>query len=225
VLPNSHPFKHFVCTSLCAQEALDIALKLALTIPLPDILTYRKVGKAWFGLLDALCHAHASTLAARETTTVVFVLSTLEAGLKSLDVGVSSQCAAAIDNLAAYAFEHQPGSEKATSAGAAMAEHLRQHPELFPRLLSTLFEIVLFEDCSNQWSLSRPMLPLILTSEHLYAQLRSQIVSTQPADRQAALSACLDKLMDGVARNLSAANRDKFTAQLTMVRHEFRSKS
>ena len=46
-----------------------------------------------------------------------------------------------------------------------MAEHLRQAPDLLPTLLTTLFEIVLFEDCSNQWSLSRPMLSLILVNE------------------------------------------------------------
>jgi hypothetical protein len=40
----------------------------------------------------------------------------------------------------------------------AIGEHLRQRPELLPQILSTLFEIVLFEDCTNQWSLSRPML-------------------------------------------------------------------
>ena len=47
----------------------------------------------------------------------------------------------------------------------AIGEHLRQRPELFPNILSTLFEIALFENCTNQWSLSRPMLPLILLNE------------------------------------------------------------
>ena len=47
----------------------------------------------------------------------------------------------------------------------AIAEHLRQRPELLPTLLTTLFEIVLFDDCTNQWSLSRPMLSLILVNE------------------------------------------------------------
>lgn len=54
----------------------------------------------------------------------------------------------------------------------AIAEHLQLRPDLFPAILSTLFEIVLFEDCSNQWSLSRPMLSLILVNEQIYAQLR-----------------------------------------------------
>jgi hypothetical protein len=48
-----------------------------------------------------------------------------------------------------------------------VAEHLQQRPELLPTLLTTLFEIVLFEECSNQWSLSRPMLSLILINEQV----------------------------------------------------------
>ena len=38
-------------------------------------------------------------------------------------------------------------------------------PSLLPEILRTLFEIVLFEECSNQWSLSRPMLSLILVRQ------------------------------------------------------------
>ena len=47
----------------------------------------------------------------------------------------------------------------------AMEVHLRARPELLPAVLTTLFELVLFEDVSNQWSLSRPMLALILVNE------------------------------------------------------------
>lgn len=41
------------------QDALDIALKMALFIPLADIMAYRKVARAYFALLDVLCHNHA----------------------------------------------------------------------------------------------------------------------------------------------------------------------
>jgi hypothetical protein len=46
-----------------------------------------------------------------------------------------------------------------------MQEHLRQQPALLPEILHSLFEIILFEENSNQWSLSRPMLSLILINE------------------------------------------------------------
>lgn len=198
---------------------------MALSIPLADILAYRKVGKAYFAFVDIMCHNHAAALSARDPATFAFIISSLDAGLKSLDVGVSSQCAAAVDNLAGFYFRHMPSGEEPTPAGAAMAEHLRQHPDLFPRVLHTLFEIVLFEDCTNQWSLSRPMLSLILVVEPVYAALRQQIVASQPADRQAALSASMDRLMQDVQRSLDPKNRDKFTQNLTVVRHDWKTRS
>ena len=61
----------------------------------------------------------------------------------------------------------------------AIGEHLRQRPELLPQTLSTLFEITLFEDCTNQWSLSRPMLSLILLNEQIYHELKHRIIASQ----------------------------------------------
>ncbi|KAI3436525.1 hypothetical protein D9Q98_005942 [Chlorella vulgaris] len=206
------------------KDALDMSLKLVLSIPLNDILAYRKVSKAYFALLDVLCHNHSNVIATRDTTTFAFLLNSLDAGLKSLDVSISSQCAAAVDNLAGYYFKHMPGSESPTPAAAAIAEHLRQRPELLPQILSTLFEIVLFEDCTNQWSLSRPMLSLILVNERIYGQLKQQIVASQMPDRQQHLAACLEKLMLDVQRNMEPKNRDRFTQNLTIVRHDFRTK-
>lgn len=92
-----------------------------------------------------------------------------------------------------------------------MAKHLSQRPELFPGLLTTLFEVMLFDDCTNQWSLSRPMLSLILINEQIYVQLQAQIIASQPVSRRAHLSSCLEKLMVDVQRNLEPKNRDKFT--------------
>ena len=62
----------------------------------------------------------------------------------------------------------------------AIGEHLRQRPELLPQTLSTLFEVVLFEDCTNQWSMSRPMLSLILLNEQIYNELKHRIIASQP---------------------------------------------
>lgn len=207
------------------RDALDVALQMALSVPLPDILAYRKLAKAYFALVDTLCHSHTAVLAARDTPTFAFLVLSLDAGLKSLDVAVSSQCAAALDNLAGFFFRHMPSGEDPTPAGAAMAEHLLQRPDLFPQVLSSLFEIVLFEDCTNQWSLSRPMLSLILANEGAFAALRQQIVTAQPAERQATLAGCLDRLMQDVQRSLDPKNRDKFTQNLTVCRHDFRSKA
>jgi exportin-7 len=50
-------------------------------------------------------------------------------------------------------------------------------------------------------------------------------MASQPPERQAHLTVCLDKLMTDVNRNLEPKNRDKFTQNVTLVRHEYRMKS
>lgn len=82
--------------------------------------------------------------------------------------------------LKAPVFSVVLGSVVSTYMLQAIGEHLRQRPELLPQTLSTLFEITLFEDCTNQWSLSRPMLSLILLNEQIYHELKHRIIASQP---------------------------------------------
>jgi len=168
-------------------DALNMALKMALSVPLADILAYRKVAKAYFALLECLCHSHISFILSQDTPTFTHIVQSIEAGLKSLEVSISSQCASAIDNLVAYHFTHTVSATIDTPPpppAQALSRHMAERPNLFPDILKLLFEIVLFEDCANQWSLSRPMLSLILVNEQIFNDLKQQIVSTQPIDRQ-----------------------------------------
>eukprot|EP00891_Asterochloris_glomerata_P007395 jgi/Astpho2/7395/fgenesh1_pm.00114_%23_12_t len=208
------------------KDALDMALKMVLGTPLSEIVAYRKVGKAYYGLLDVLCSNHADVIAQCDTATFTFLVNSLDAGLKGLDPSISSQCAAAVDDLVGHYFRAMQASpdEPPSAAGQAIAAHVQQRPELLPQLLTTLFELVLFEECNNQWSLSRPMLSLILVNEQIYNELRHRIIASQPNEKQAHLATSLDKLMSEVQRNLEPRNRDKFTQALSVVRHDFRAK-
>lgn len=42
------------------------------------------------------------------------------------------------------------------------------HPEILQGILSNIVNIVMFEECKNQWSLSRPLLGLILLYEDYF---------------------------------------------------------
>ncbi|XP_009125626.2 exportin-7 isoform X1 [Brassica rapa] len=206
-------------------DALDIALKMTLAIPLADILAYRKLTKAYFGFVEVLCGSHITFILKLDTATFMHLVGSLESGLKGLDTSISSQCAVAVDNLATYYFNNITMGEAPTSPAAIrFAQHIADCPSLFPEILKTLFEIVLFEDCGNQWSLSRPMLSLILISEQIFSDLKAKILSSQPVDQHQRLSACFDSLMTDISRGLDQKNRDKFTQNLTLFRHEFRVK-
>ncbi|XP_051118324.1 uncharacterized protein LOC127242236 isoform X2 [Andrographis paniculata] len=206
-------------------DALDIALKMTLSIPLADILAYRKLTRAYFSFLEVLFNSHLNFVLSLDTRTFMHIVGSLESGLKGLDGGISSQCAAAVDNLAAFYFNNITSGEVRTSPAAAnLARHIAECPALLPEILKTLFEIVLFEDCGNQWSLSRPMLSLILINEQMFTDLKAQILASQPADQHQRLATCFEKLMADITRSLDSKNRDKFTQNLTVFRHDFRVK-
>ena len=211
------------------KDALSVAVRLCLTIPLDDVLTYRKVAKAYFAFLETLCHNHLPVVAAAEDATFAHIVRSLEAGLRSLDVSISSQCAAAIDVLAASVFKatHPDAAPIGSRAGLnpppgaeALAGRVAAHPGLFPDALRTLFDIVLFEDCANQWSLSRPMLSLILVNEAVYGALKAQITAAMPPAKRPGADARFENLMREVTRSLASRNRDRFTQNLAAFRHE-----
>ncbi|GKV39690.1 hypothetical protein SLEP1_g47423 [Rubroshorea leprosula] len=207
------------------SDALDIALKMTLSIPLADVLAFQKLTKAYFSFLEVLFSNHMSFILNLDTATFTHIVGSLESALKGLDSNISSQCASAVDNLAAFYFNNITMGEAPTSPAAInLARHIADCPTLFPQILKTLVELVLFEECSNQWSLSRPILSLILISEQIFTDLKAQILASQPADQQQRLAACFDKLMADVTRSLDSKNRDKFTQNLTVFRHEFRVK-
>ncbi|GIL63010.1 hypothetical protein Vafri_17171 [Volvox africanus] len=227
------------------KDAFDAALRMVLSVPLVDLLAFRKLAKAYFALMEVLAAGHANVVAAQDTRTFVFLMSSLEMGLKSLDVSVSSSCASAVDNLASFFWRHVasaaaghpetsvglsggpggPGSSAPPHGAQQMAQHVAQHPNIFPELLRTLFEIVLFEECSNQWSLSRPMLALVLINGSMYNDIKAGLITSQPPERQAHLAACLNKLMVDVGPSLDPKNKDRFTQNLTVLRHEYRAKA
>jgi exportin-7 len=204
------------------KDALGVAISLSLTMPLEEIMTYRKVAKSYFALVEVLFHSHVHVVAACDNATFAHLARSLEAGLRSLDVSISSQCAAAIDNLAGFYFKavNPVIGENPAQGAEAIAAHINQLPTLFPEMLKTLFDIVLFEDCSNQWSLSRPTLSLILVNEAHYGALKAEITASMPPSKRPLMDGYFEKLMDGVTRSLEARNRDRFTQNLTVFRHD-----
>ena len=100
---------------------------------------------------------------------------------------------------------------------------MRESPGAFPSILRTLLEHVLLEDVTNQWSLSRPLLPLIILDESSFQDIKEQIVMGQREPFRSALREVLTNLDDGVGRTLESKNRDKITQNLAMLKHQLRS--
>ena len=70
----------------------------------------------------------------------------------------------------------------------------------------------------NQWSLSRPLLGLILLNEDYFQQLRQSLIQNQPPDKQQSMAQWFEDLMEGIERNLTTKNRDHFTQNVSLFR-------
>lgn len=97
-------------------------------------------------------------------------------------------------------------------------QHLAAEPNLFPNLMNTLFNLLLFGPPSNHWAVMRPMLSLILASESSFEAYKNYLLSSQSPENQVKLNESLNKLLADVSRSLDSANRDRFTQKLTAFR-------
>ena len=148
------------------SEALNIVLQLSLSIPVGELMAYPKVMRGYFPLQEILCHNHMSYLCMLESPVFIQIVSNIQYGLKWVnpphDISVSSECASALYHIVEFRFR---GSKKEGQALAALQSHIEASPQMFGQLLALLLETVVYDDCPNQWALSRPMLGLILTNE------------------------------------------------------------
>ncbi|GAB4851808.1 hypothetical protein Ancab_031207 [Ancistrocladus abbreviatus] len=206
-------------------DALDIALRMILSIPLADILAYRKVAKAYYSFVEILLNNQIKFALSLDTSTFMYIVRSLDSGLKVLDSNIVSQCASAVDHLATFYFNNIiMGEAPASPASLNFARHVSECPDAFPDILRSLFQIVLFEDSGNYWSLNKPILSLILISEEMYTSLKAQILASQPVDQQQRLHQCFDSLMENVNKSLESKNRERFSHNLTRFKNELRAK-
>ena len=89
-------------------------------------------------------------------------------GLASIETMVSTGCCATLDHVITFFFKKLTKSNKKSNASSgggndvneseAFLKILEMHPEILQQMLSTVIQIIMFEDCRNQWSMSRPLL-------------------------------------------------------------------
>ncbi|KAM4748193.1 exportin-7 [Rhinophrynus dorsalis] len=225
----SGSYVNFGVFRLYGDEALDNALqtfvKLLLSVPHSDLLDYPKLSQSYYSLLEVLTQDHMSFIASLEPHVIMYILSSISEGLTALDTMVCTGCCSCLDHIVTYLFKQLSRSGKKRGAPPPQESErflhiMQQHPEMIQQMLSTVLNIIIFEDCRNQWSMSRPLLGLILLNEKYFSDLRSSIVSSQPPEKQQAMHLCFENLMEGIERNLLTKNRDRFTQNLSAFRRE-----
>lgn len=126
-------------------------------------------------------------------------------------------CAMAVDHLASYIFQNM---RKTNVTITALRTHMSAIPGLFADLLSLIINLLLYDSRISPWSLSRPLLSLMLIEEESFQAIKEQIVTTQPAQRQRELMEAFEQLTEDIELSLQTTNRDKFTQRVNTFRQQ-----
>ncbi|XP_070213506.1 ran-binding protein 17 isoform X4 [Bos mutus] len=159
------------------DNVLQAFVKMLLSVSHSDLLQYRKLSQSYYPLLECLTQDHMSFITSLDPPVLLYVLTSISEGLTALDTVVSSSCCTSLDYIVTYLFKHIAKEGKkslrcreATQAGQRLLHFMQQNPEVLQQMMSVLMNTIVFEDCRNQWSVSRPLLGLILLNEKVHPE-------------------------------------------------------
>ncbi|CAI5769275.1 ran-binding protein 17 isoform X2 [Podarcis lilfordi] len=209
------------------DNVLQAFVKMLLSVSHSDLLQYRKLSQSYYPLLECLTQDHMSFITSLEPHVLMYIFTSISEGLTALDTIVSSSCCASLDYIVTYLFKHiakegkKPLRCRETSQdGQRLLHFMQQNSEVLQQMMSILMNTIIFEDCRNQWSVSRPLLGLILLNEKYFSELRASLINSQPANKQEVLHQCFSNLMEGVEQSLLVKNRDRFTQNMSVFRRD-----
>jgi exportin-7 len=159
------------------NDALEIFVKLLLSFQQTDLLIYSKLSQTYYSLLETLTADHMSFISMLEPRVFLYMLSTISDGLSSIDSIISTNCCSSLDHILTYLFkvlskqkknqQKQQQQQQQQQQTSSLVQVYQQQAQVFQQVLTTVINIIVFEDCRNQWSMSRPLLGLILLNEQV----------------------------------------------------------
>ena len=121
--------------------------------------------------METLTADHMSFISMLEPQVFLYILSTISDGLSAIDSIISTNCCSSLDHILTYLFKNlskqKRNSQQQQQQQTPLLQVYHQEPQVFQQVLRNVINIIVFEDCRNQWSMSRPLLGLILLNEQV----------------------------------------------------------
>ncbi|CAI4223988.1 unnamed protein product [Auanema sp. JU1783] len=210
----------------CLQNVLDMFMKLFLRIPEEDFLGYTKLAQSYYALLEIVVHDNMAFMSNLEPTTFASVLRSIQAGLLGLDTTVMTSACSALDNILNYLFKRITGTGPIVINVGSQPEGnqciiaVEQHPQILAEILTGIMQSLMMCETRCQWSVSRPLLGLILLQEDVFQNFKREVIQRQATDRQRYFETLFNNLMEGIERNLTIKNKDLFTQNIQKFRRD-----
>ena len=153
----------------CLTNAFEVFIKLLLSFQKKDLAVYVKLSLSYHGLLETLSADHMEFIAMLEPDVFVYILSTISDGLGSINSIISTNCCATLDHIITYLFKSisKQMRKPDIQSISTLVKIYQQESAIFEQLFVNVMNIIIYDDCRNQWSMSRPLLGLILLNEQV----------------------------------------------------------
>uniref|UniRef100_H2ZGH4 Importin N-terminal domain-containing protein n=1 Tax=Ciona savignyi TaxID=51511 RepID=H2ZGH4_CIOSA len=226
------------------EDALNVFVKLVMSVECNHLLEYPKLSSAYHTLLELVVQDHMNFVCSLPASVIYHILSTVTDGLAGLDTMICTCCCTALDHVVTYLFRigsRNPGLTNGTISAVAGVTTKRQRdelersrdqhflqvmmerPDILQQALSTVLHTIMFEDCRNQWSMSRPLLGLILLNQDYLSTVKKSLCEPSmdhgPLNPQS-VGNCFEQLMSGIEKNLHTKTRDRFTQNLSVFKRD-----
>ncbi|KAJ1351245.1 hypothetical protein KIN20_007221 [Parelaphostrongylus tenuis] len=210
----------------CLQDSLNMFVKLFLKIPEEDFHSYTKIAQHYYNLLENVVQDNIAFVSNLQPNVFAAILRSVHTGVTSLDAVVITSACSALDSILNYLYKrftrapHPVAKVGMEPEGDSCLVAVKSQPQLMSDILTSMMTSLMFGEVKCQWSLSRPLLGLILLQEEVFTNFKREIISQQTEDRHAVFQQAFDGLMDGVEMSLTVKNKDVFTQNLATFRRE-----
>ncbi|ORX44194.1 hypothetical protein BCR36DRAFT_130483 [Piromyces finnis] len=201
-------------------EAINTYYKLMLYAPLNDMINIPKLSKAHFSLLETFSNDQMMNTDNFNTEAFLYIIKSCAEGIKQFNNSISTEACAVINQICTTVFKETEKGVNPNNKTHILVQFLNQYPQTIPYLLHNMLDVVIFEDCPNNWSYSRPLLGLILLAKEDFISYTNKLIQCQIPERRESFSQQLSGLMENVEDSLSNKNRDTFTQNLVVFRRE-----
>ncbi|EAA15223.1 unnamed protein product [Plasmodium yoelii yoelii] len=196
------------------NNSLNLALNMCLVIPTNDLLSYIKHLKPYFSFLDLVTKNFFQRILNLEFRLIADIIHNVKEGLCSFDYTVSMTCCSILDNIVTYIFTNRKSSSE---QGQIIKNFLENQPQALKEVLNLMFHLILGGNFGSTWSMSQPLLGLILLDAQGYFKIQEQLISQQSEEKKQKLRHSFCKLMDHIDSNLASNNRENFTRNLIAI--------
>jgi len=100
-----------------------------------------------------------------DTEAFLYIIKSCAEGVKQFNSSISTEACAVINQICTTVFKETEKGVNNNTKPHILVQFLNEYPQTLPYLLHILLDVVIFEDCPNNWSYSRPLLGLILLSK------------------------------------------------------------